>query len=165
MIKNISYLIVQIFFLTLSSQEAWCMDETALDVQKHPLKQNRLPNIRALVADDSTLYQLILSRTLINGGCSVTIVKNGQEAIEAIANASYDVVLMDAEMPVMNGCTATEKIRETFDKKTLPIIGVTANTQKAELERLLQAGVNNYLTKPVMPETLYSEILKYFPAQ
>lgn len=165
MIKNISYLIVQIFFLTLSSQEAWCMDETALDVQEHPSKQNRLPNIRVLVADDNAVCQLILSRMLTNGGCSVTTVKNGQEAIEAITNAPYDIVLMDAEMPVMSGFTAAAKIRKTFDKKRLPIIGVTAHTQKADLERVLQAGMNSYLTKPIRLKTLYSEILKYFPAQ
>lgn len=165
MIKNISYLIVQIFFLTLSSQEARSMDETVLDVQQRPSKQNRLPNVQVLLVDDNSMYQLIHSKMLINGGCSVTIVKNGQEAIEAIANAPYDIVLMDAEMPVMNGFKATEKIRETFDKERLPIIGVTALTQAADLERVLQAGMNNYLIKPVRAETLYSEILKYLPAQ
>lgn len=165
MIKNISYLIVQIFFLTFSSQGAWCMDEMDLDVQQHPSKKNGLPSIRVLIADDNAVCQLIHSRMLINGGCFVTTVKNGQEAIEAIANAPYDIVLMDAEMPVMNGLTATEKIRETFDKKKLPIIGVTTHTQQADLERVLQAGMNSYLTKPVRLKTLYSEILKYFPAQ
>lgn len=165
MIKNISYLIVQIFFLTLSSQEAWCMDETVLGVQQRPSKQKRLPNAQVLLVDDNAMYQLIHSKMLINGGCSVTIVKNGQEAIEAIANAPYDIVLMDAEMPVMNGFIATEKIRETFDKERLPIIGVTALTQAEDLERVLQVGMNNYLIKPVRAETLYSEILKYLPAQ
>src|SRR3546814_314642 len=123
----------------------------------------KLPNIKILVAEDNAVNQLILKTMLTKAGCSVTTVWNGQEALEAITHNHYDLVLMDGEMPVMDGLEATQKIRETFLPKALPIIGVTAHAMVEDREKFLNAGMNGYLTKPVQREALYTEILKCMP--
>ncbi len=69
---------------------------------------------------------------------------NGQEAVEACQNKSYDVVLMDGTMPIMDGFEATQEIRKVFDAKTLPVIGVTAHAMTEDRERFLKSGMNNF---------------------
>lgn len=123
---------------------------------------DKLPNIRILVAEDNVVNQLVLKTMLTKAGCSVTTVWNGQEAVEAIANNHYDLVLMDGEMPVMDGFEATKKIREReiFTERPLPIIAVTAHAMAEDRERFLEAGMNGYLTKPVQKDGLYTEIMR-----
>ena len=127
----------------------------------YPLKiLNKLPNIRVLVAEDNAINQLILRTLLEKAGCVVDTAWNGQEAVEAILGDHYDVVLMDGEMPIMDGLKATQKIREVFDADTLPIIGVTAHAMIEDRERFLQSGMNGYLTKPIQKESLFAEIMR-----
>jgi CheY-like chemotaxis protein len=90
----------------------------------------------------------------------VTAVWNGLEAVEAVNNNHYDIVLMDGEMPLMDGLEATRKIRENFLPEILPIIAVTAHAMIEDREKFLKAGMNGYLTKPIQKEALYTEILK-----
>lgn len=126
-----------------------------------PIREiEKLPNIRVLVAEDNAVNQIILKTLLTKAGCSVTTVWNGDEAVAAITQAPYDLVLMDGEMPVMDGIEATQKIRERFTAQTLPIIAVTAHAMVEDRERFLQAGMNGYLTKPVQKEGLFAEILR-----
>ena len=93
-------------------------------------------------------------------GCSTTVVANGREAVEATQKESYDLILMDGEMPEMDGLEATRRIRETFNHKALPIIGVTAHALDTHRERFLASGMDGYLTKPLKRETLKAEILR-----
>jgi PAS domain S-box-containing protein len=126
-----------------------------------PIREiEKLPNIRVLVAEDNAVNQIILKTLLTKAGCSVTTVWNGAEAVSAITQAPYDLVLMDGEMPVMDGIEATQQIRERFTAQTLPIIAVTAHAMVEDRERFLQAGMNGYLTKPVQKEGLFAEILR-----
>jgi len=122
-----------------------------------------LPNIKILIAEDNAVNQIILKTILTKAGCYVTTAWNGQEALEAITKDHYDLVLMDGEMPVMDGLKATQKIRESFNCQTLPIIGVTAHAMVEDRERFLAAGMNGYITKPIQKDALFTEILKCLP--
>ena len=134
---------------------------TTLPESDLPLEApDKLPNFRILVAEDNPTNKLILKVMLTKAGCSVTTVENGQEALEATVKDRYDLVLMDGEMPVMDGLEATKEIRKIFDMTTLPIIGVTAHAMKEDREKFLNAGMNGYLTKPIQKEGLYTEILR-----
>jgi signal transduction histidine kinase len=122
-----------------------------------------LPKINVLVAEDNAVSQLVLKTMLTRAGCSVTAASNGEEAVQSCQMYHYDVVLMDGEMPVMDGVTATRKIREIFSKETLPIIGVTAHAMTTEREKFLGAGMNGYLTKPLQKNALFREIMNCLP--
>lgn len=119
-----------------------------------------LPNMRILVVEDNTVSQLVLKTILTRAGCDVSIAWNGEEALRSCQTDHYDIILMDGEMPVMDGVTATKKIRETFNRETLPIIGVTAHAMIEEKDKFLEAGMNSYITKPIQKQILFSEIMK-----
>jgi len=93
-------------------------------------------------------------------GIEVTVVDNGQKAVEAVCQQQFDLVLMDVQMPVMDGLTATRAIRlldrPGVDK--LPIIAMTANALDSDYQRSLEAGMNDHLTKPIAPEELHQAL-------
>jgi PAS domain S-box-containing protein len=123
-------------------------------------KQSKLPKLHILIAEDNRVSQVFLKTLLTREGCSTTIVENGQEAIDAVQKEHYDLVLMDGEMPEMDGLEATRRIREVFDSQSLPIIGVTAHALDLHQKRFLSSGMNGYLTKPLRKEALKAEILR-----
>ncbi len=111
---------------------------------------------RVLVAEDSAVNQRITQMMLERLGCRVDIVGNGREAVDAVASFPYDLVIMDIQMPEMDGLEATRTIRleERPDQRRLPILAMTANAMKGDLERCIDAGADHYLAKPVKPEQL-----------
>jgi len=109
-----------------------------------------------LLVEDNMINQKVAMRLLEKAGCTVTVAVNGVEAIDQIQQASFDVVLMDCQMPVMDGLTATTKIRE-FDDNT-PIIALTANAQDSDREACMKVGMNDFVSKPFRPDTLLSSI-------
>lgn len=120
-------------------------------------------NIRILMAEDNAVSQKVLKQFLIKLGCktdNITAVWNGHEAVDAVTNNSYDIVLMDGQMPMMDGLEATQKIREKLSHEALPIIGVTAHALTDDRKRFLRAGMDGYLTKPIQKEGLCMEILR-----
>lgn len=138
------------------------MASYALSNDLSPRIPDTLPPMQILVVEDNPINQKLLILILKKAGCCVTAVWNGQEALEAVHKEHYDIVLMDGEMPVMDGLTATRKIRKTFDAKSLPIIAVTAHAMLHDHERFLNAGMNPYLTKPIQKQILFSEILRLY---
>lgn len=108
-------------------------------------------SLNVLLAEDNPVNQLVAVRLLEREGHSVSLVRNGQEAVEASAVKDYHVLLMDLEMPVMDGLEATRRIRarEAATGKHLPIIAITANAMKADEERCLAAGMDAYISKPM----------------
>lgn len=101
------------------------------------------------------------SRLLKKAGHSVTIVGNGQQAIETLSRNKFDLVLMDVQMPVVNGIQATEVIRSGAVEnvpKDLPIIGLTAFTRPSEKERFMKAGMGRIVTKPYEPDELIQAV-------
>jgi PAS domain S-box-containing protein len=120
----------------------------------------RLPSLKILVAEDNLMNQKLLKAILQRENCRVDIANNGEEAVKALEKTAYDVVLMDGEMPVMDGLEATRKIRENAVYKDLPIIGITAHAITTYKVLFLEAGMNGYLTKPVNKQDLFKEILR-----
>lgn len=100
-----------------------------------------------LVAEDDPVSQIVTRRLLQSLGHTVTVVSSGAEVLTAVEQASYDVVLMDVQMPVLGGLDTTRALRERGLR--LPIVALTAHAMKADLERCLEAGMNAWLTKPV----------------
>ncbi len=114
---------------------------------------------RVLVVEDDPVNQMVASQLLTRVGILVDIAGNGQEALNALQNKTYDAVLMDVMMPEMDGLTATRVIRQTL-RLDLPIIALTANAIKGDREKCLEAGMNEYLTKPVEIQCLYQALEK-----
>ena len=114
-----------------------------------------LRGMRVLLAEDNEINQMIATAFLDEKGIIVEIANNGQEAIQALENNSYDLVLMDIQMPEMDGLTAVAKIRENPKYKNLPIIAMTAHAMAGDKELSIESGMNDHLTKPIDPKLLY----------
>jgi signal transduction histidine kinase/ligand-binding sensor domain-containing protein/DNA-binding response OmpR family regulator/HPt (histidine-containing phosphotransfer) domain-containing protein len=121
----------------------------------------RLPPLAILLADDNQTNQYVATSMLQEGGHQVITADNGVEALERLGEASFDLVLMDVQMPEMDGYEATRSIRrdEEGSGRHLPIIGLTANAMKGDREACLEAGMDEYLTKPVRWEALRDAIV------
>lgn len=117
---------------------------------------------RVLVAEDNPVNQVITVRMLEKNGFKVDVVSNGEEAVLAAHTVPYDFVLMDCQMPKMDGYEATAKIRTSVHPKVsaLPIIAMTANALSGDREKCLEAGMNDYISKPVKVQDLLSVIYK-----
>jgi PAS domain S-box-containing protein len=117
-----------------------------------------IKNIRVLVVEDMALNQLLMKTLLDDFGFERDIVSNGKLAIEKLLTNSYDIILMDLQMPEMNGFEATEYIRHTL-KLQVPIIALTADVTTVDLAKCKAVGMNDYVAKPVDERLLYSKII------
>jgi PAS domain S-box-containing protein len=119
--------------------------------------------LRVLVAEDNAVNQRLTMRLLEKRGHQVTLTTNGRQAVEALANQTFDLVLMDVQMPEMDGFEATAAIREMerYNGAHLPIIALTAHAMKGDRERCLIAGMDGYLSKPIRPQELDEVLEKY----
>jgi signal transduction histidine kinase/CheY-like chemotaxis protein/ligand-binding sensor domain-containing protein len=118
------------------------------------------PPLKILLAEDNLVNQKLAVRLLEKNGHTVAVAQNGKEALAHLQNSSFDLVLMDVQMPEMDGLTATRLIREQ-ERKTgrhLPIIATTAHAMKGDRERCLEAGMDEYLSKPINARELYQII-------
>jgi len=116
-----------------------------------------LRSLRVLVADDSPVNRLLIVRLLEKRGHAVVVATNGREAVAAVDHDTFDVVLMDIQMPEMDGLEATAEIRrrEATGGGHLIVVALTAHAMKGDRERFLEAGMDDYLSKPVRPADLY----------
>ncbi len=119
---------------------------------------NDIKNLKVLVVEDMALNQLLMKTVLDDFGFERDIAENGKIAIEKLENNTYDIILMDLQMPEMNGFDATEYIRNTM-KLTIPIIALTADVTTVDLEKCKAVGMNDYLAKPIDERLLYSKIV------
>ena len=119
----------------------------------------RQPQI--LLVEDNAVNQKVVLAILTKRGFHVEIAANGLEALAAVQKAQFDLVLMDVQMPYMDGIEATRKIREELGMTTLPIIAMTAHAMTGDRERCINAGMNDYASKPVNPTTLVHTIMRY----
>jgi two-component system sensor histidine kinase/response regulator len=134
-------------------------------VTRHTLIEGRShAQARILLAEDNVVNQRIAVKMLEKLGCRVDVAINGQRALEAIEATRYDLVLMDCQMPVMDGFEATRalRIREGDERRT-PIVAMTANAMAGDRERCLEAGMDGYLTKPVRPDELTAAVSRWLP--
>ncbi len=116
---------------------------------------DELSKLKILVAEDNAVNQLVIRAILERAGHTVDIVGNGIEAVSAVVGQSNDVVLMDVQMPEMDGVSATRKIRSLEGPaKTIPIVALTANAMKGDREKFIDAGMDDYVSKPIDPALL-----------
>jgi len=120
-----------------------------------------LRGMHVLVAEDNRINQMIMKELLSSVGVEVTLADNGIKVLEMLREATFDIILMDIQMPEMDGLTATAQIRADQRYNDLPILAMTANAGAEHLEESLSAGMNDHLTKPVEVEKLYSALIKW----
>ena len=116
---------------------------------------------RVLLVEDNVLNQEVATEILRSTGIIVDVANNGREAVQAVANQHYDAVLMDIQMPIMGGYEATSLIRNDAKFENLPIIAMTAHAIKGAKEECLAAGMDDYVSKPIEPDHLFSVIKKW----
>lgn len=145
-------------------------------VTRHTLAESRDPHApehrertarleaRILVAEDNFVNQQVALEILQGLGCVVTIASDGQEAIRCVKEADYDAILMDCQMPGMNGFEATGAIRRHQSaENATPIIAMTAHAMKGDREKCINAGMDDYVSKPIDPETVYKVLRRWLP--
>ena len=120
-----------------------------------------LAGSRILLAEDNEVNQLVASRILKNAGLVVEIANNGLEAVEMVKTKPYDLVLMDIQMPEMDGITATREIRGLAEFQDLPIVAMTAHAMSGDRELSLSAGMNDHINKPINLQELFSTLAKW----
>jgi len=131
------------------------------DKPEHPIQAKDFRGIRILLVEDNPINQEVASEMLSIRGISVTKAINGIHAIENIKINEYDAVLMDIQMPEMDGFEATKIIRKTLKLPDLPIIAMTANAMIGDKERCLEAGMNDYISKPIDSQQLFDTLRKW----
>ena len=114
---------------------------------------------KVLLVEDNKVNQMVARKLLEKRSCIVTIANNGVEALDALQVDEFDIVLMDCQMPVMDGYEATRQIRASGN--TVPVIALTANAQTSDRDACLKAGMNDFLSKPFDPRVLYQIISRY----
>ena len=118
---------------------------------------------RILLVEDNPVNQLVAKGMLSKLGCEVVVSSHGGEALQQLERSRFDLVLMDCNMPVMNGYEATRLIRQSGKWADLPIIALTANAMPEEREHCRSAGMNDYLAKPFHREELITVLDQWIP--
>ncbi|QJB55695.1 PAS domain-containing hybrid sensor histidine kinase/response regulator [Pseudodesulfovibrio sp. zrk46] len=122
-----------------------------------------LSNLKVLLADDNKLNLELASTLLIEQGHNVVCVENGAQALEAVKKDRFDIILMDVQMPIMDGISATRAIRNPNSGATdpkIPIVAITAHALKGDKERFMEAGMNDYIAKPIKMTEFYSTLAR-----
>ncbi len=118
--------------------------------------RNRFQNARILLVEDNVINQQVVVEMLGETGAVIDIANNGKKAVESVQKTSYDVVLMDIQMPEMDGFIATQEIRNLkSETRNIPVIAMTAAAMKGDREKCLQAGMNDFVSKPIDIEELF----------
>jgi CheY-like chemotaxis protein len=146
------------FYFTVRMQKS---DENALVDTSHDTRTrvdlaiSKLRGSHILLVEDNELNQDLAVDLLERNAIRVTVASNGQEALEILEKERFDGILMDCQMPVMDGYEATRRIRGQERFKNLPILSMSANVMSGDAERALEAGMNDTIAKPVNPETMF----------
>jgi CheY-like chemotaxis protein len=130
-----------------------------------PVSASALAGLRVLLAEDNEYNQIVLVDTLkhLIGDVSIDVADNGLEAVRLAESGSYDIVLMDVQMPVMDGLEATRRIRSLEDvpRRVVPIIALTASIVKGDIEQCIAAGMNAYVPKPFKRDELLEALARF----
>jgi two-component system sensor histidine kinase/response regulator len=123
----------------------------------------RLQGARVLLVEDNELNQQVAIELLCAAGMQVELAENGAQGVQRAKEGSYDLVLMDLQMPVMDGLEAAQRIRAMPGRERMPILAMTANAMAGDRERSLAVGMNDHVTKPIVPDELFDVLLRWLP--
>jgi two-component system sensor histidine kinase/response regulator len=136
--------------------------ERVYDTQTCPtVELGRLREARVLLVEDNELNREVALGLLEDAHLSIDLAENGEVAVRMVGLQKYDLVLMDMQMPVMDGVTATIKIRSNPQLRALPIIAMTANVMAKDREKCIEAGMNDHVSKPIDPDELFATLLRW----
>lgn len=131
-------------------------------ITRHSIAERKRLDKKILLVEDNPINQKLAVTLLKKAGYRVKTVDNGRQAVEAVSTGTYGLVLMDVQMPEMDGLEATKHIRELNDEKAhLPIIAMTAHAMRGDREKCIEAGMDDYITKPIQPEELFKILDKW----
>jgi signal transduction histidine kinase/ActR/RegA family two-component response regulator len=138
-------------------------EETTAQPSGSALNSHELDGVRVLLVEDNPVNQKVAIRMLQKLGCVVELAENGQQALEKLERASYDIVLMDMQMPIMDGLTATRLLRQREQQTGhhQVVIALTANAMQTDRELCLEAGMDDYLSKPLTLDALQVMLLRW----
>ena len=137
----------------------------AQDAQPLDARLARISGAHVLLVEDNALNVEVAAGLLSEAGVQVDVAENGAVAVHKVQQQHYDLVLMDMQMPVMDGVTATQEIRKFEQLEALPIVAMTANAMQQDRERCLNAGMQDFVGKPIEPDELWAALLKWIPAR
>ncbi len=153
------------FYFTLSLKKADSVDASltaeGVIIEDTDHAVSRLQGAHILVVEDNLLNQELVQELLTMEGLTCETASDGQQALELLAKNNFDAVLMDCQMPVLDGYQATAAIRQQGNFKELPIIALTANAMVEDVNRALGAGMNDHVAKPVDPDVLFTTMAKW----
>ena len=151
------------FYFTMKFQKV--TEEVSIETmntRRSRLQQPILQNgkgVKVLIVEDNPINQLLVIKVLENQGYEITVAGNGRIALEEYEKQSFDIILMDLQMPELDGYETTRIIRKMpGDKGEIPIVAMTAHTIKGELEKCVSIGMNDYISKPFYASELYQKI-------
>ena len=135
------------------------------EISPNNVKEKAHNSVKVLLAEDNPVNQKVMSLMLEQIGAEVVIANNGLEAVEHFSDQAFDIVLMDLQMPEMDGLEATREIKASaeFQTRNTPIIAVTANAFVEDRSRAMEAGMDDFLTKPIRPEEFKGMLAKFIP--
>ena len=132
------------------------------DMDKPPDTLRQIQGARVLLVEDNEINQQVAREILEGAGLHVSVANNVKEAVEAVKESEYDAVLMDVQMPVMDGYAATREIRNLKSEiRNVPVIAMTAHAMAGDEEKSLEAGMNGHVTKPIEPAQLFATLGKW----
>jgi len=133
-------------------------------ITRHTIKEAALQNVHVLLAEDNKINQMVAVRLLKKRGYRTTVVDNGKKALLALEAKAFDLVLMDVQMPEMDGLAATRAIRETEKQAGghIPIVAMTAHAMKGDRERCIAAGMDDYVSKPLSAGPFFDTLARFF---
>jgi signal transduction histidine kinase/CheY-like chemotaxis protein len=139
------------------------VEEPEPGIRDAAVLHGELSGARILVAEDSEINREVAREILESAGCRVRLANDGAEAVKALREAAFDIVLMDVQMPVMDGCEAAVLIRKIPGCQDLPVIAMTASALREDQDRCIEAGMNDFVSKPFNPDALFETLRKYYP--
>ncbi len=152
------------FTARLHKQQYSAKSGDSLESNKDAMVETAVEQLRGrrvLLVEDNEINQELVQELLSMNGIAVETACNGAEALEKLGEGDFDGVLMDCQMPVMDGYEATAKIREQEVFSNLPVLAMTANAMKGDKEKVLQAGMNDHIAKPVSPDLMFITMAKW----
>lgn len=150
------------FYFKMAFDKSFHQKKKSIHEPKNQLPFISLKGTKILIVEDNAINVLVAGQFLKKWDVAYDVAENGEIAVQKVQNNHYDMVLMDLQMPVMDGYEATRTIRALNDKmKTLPIIAITASVMMQVREEVIKAGMNDYISKPFNPNEFYNKIKRY----